>query len=512
MTSPVATFHPHYLSNLHHWMRNRAVVSGTSSVLEWDRFVNNNAYTNMLVPFSAKMTQENYDIYKSEAEFPELTGEYIRIVLGGLLRKEPSISYEDSSDIFPNTPELLPMVQSAVEEELTTNRCWVAVYWNSQLQKALPRVYRGENVINWQQDLDNNLLRVVIRYLYPHYENYQTDHLWMIEDHYLAYNQEYEQVCYHLDTYREDRDLQTTPEIVNPNLYNINIQEELNRLRATTTPGAFTKYFESEKVSYSLFSSVVPLKHGEPLTEIPVIPLNGHITPITPMISGMVHKELALYNKTSRRNHLLYSSGILTPMVFASSSQEVEDQLDRGLGTIWILPVDSKVDILQTPTGALSDFESAIGQNVESISRLGIRLLSNDNTYAQSGVALTLRNSPQIAQLSLFNTRVSRQFEKILNLLEDYNRNPMAEPRKMSFSLTQDFDPTPLGSEWLRLITEMYESKMLPRSAWIDALKRNDILADSYNDQEGVQEIQQDPLVYPQTNFPAIEKPFTKER
>ena len=65
----------------------------------------------------------------------------------------------------------------------------------------------------------------------------------------------------------------------------------------------------------------------------------------------------------------------------------------------------------------------------------------------------------------------------------------------MSFVLSQDFNPTPLGADWLRLVTEWYESGKIPRSIWLDICKQNDILPGDYDDDAGKIEIQSDDML-----------------
>jgi len=68
-------------------------------------------------------------------------------------------------------------------------------------------------------------------------------------------------------------------------------------------------------------------------------------------------------------------------------------------------------------------------------------------------------------------------------------------PSAIQVKMSADFDPTPLGAEWLRLITEWYEKQLLPRSTWLDTLKSNDILSSEYDDVAGLAEINGDPLI-----------------
>jgi hypothetical protein len=65
----------------------------------------------------------------------------------------------------------------------------------------------------------------------------------------------------------------------------------------------------------------------------------------------------------------------------------------------------------------------------------------------------------------------------------------------IQFELSADFNPTPLGADWLRLATEWYEKGLIPRSVWIQMLKQNDMISPDYNDDEAKKEINSDELI-----------------
>jgi hypothetical protein len=65
----------------------------------------------------------------------------------------------------------------------------------------------------------------------------------------------------------------------------------------------------------------------------------------------------------------------------------------------------------------------------------------------------------------------------------------------LDFSLSEDFNPTPLGADWLRLATEWYQQGLIPRSIWLTMLKQNDLLDSDYNDEDGQKEINADKIV-----------------
>ena len=68
----------------------------------------------------------------------------------------------------------------------------------------------------------------------------------------------------------------------------------------------------------------------------------------------------------------------------------------------------------------------------------------------------------------------------------------------LEFKLSADFNPAPLGSEWARLATEWYQSRLIPRSVWLSIAKHHDIIPSDYDDEQGQEEIGQDTLVQPQ--------------
>ena len=63
---------------------------------------------------------------------------------------------------------------------------------------------------------------------------------------------------------------------------------------------------------------------------------------------------------------------------------------------------------------------------------------------------------------------------------------------EIEFAMTDDFNPAPLGADWLRLATEWYQQGLIPRSSWLRLLKQNEMLESEYNDERGQEEITED--------------------
>jgi hypothetical protein len=119
---------------------------------------------------------------------------------------------------------------------------------------------------------------------------------------------------------------------------------------------------------------------------------------------------------------------------------------------------------------------------------------------AQSGVALEIRNAAQTAQLGTLNVKVSNQLAGIITFMLNWRYDLQLKNSDIFFELSADFNPAPLGADWLRLATEWYQGGLIPRSTWLQMLTQNDMLSPDYDDEAGQEEITQDNITNPQSN------------
>ena len=257
----------------------------------------------------------------------------------------------------------------------------------------------------------------------------------------------------------------------------------------SVTVSAGEKLPETEKIFFELDDIITDIKmYGEPLRFIPAWPLNGSIDIVPPVLTPIIDKELALYNKVSRRNHLLYGASTYTPIIISDmGDEEFDDIVQAGLGSWLHLRQGDDAKVLDTPTAALTDMDRAIANSIEEMAKLGIRMLTPETD--QSGIALQIRNAAQTAQLGSLNQKISNTIKQIIAFLINWRFNSQILASDIEFSLSADFNPTPLGEDWLRLATEWYQQGLIPRSTWLNLLKHNDIIPPDYDDEEGQMEI-----------------------
>jgi len=473
------------------WRRNRAICGGEQRTKAFDAGV---SMDNMLIPFSPGMRADQYQFYKAEAELPGILSQFSKMLVGGLLRKKPVLDFgkrdvpDEVSDWLFNSfskdgTGIVSFLDEALYEELQTGHNWLYVDYPAVVEpeklssedfkryKPFVTLWKAENVINWHTTQnafgDSILKRVIVRGQYERFADNEF-HPELVE-----------RIWVH--------------ELDDAGLYQIRVFDKTSPDSQEVVNGRLVQKAQEETIELVETVSNI-MCNGKRLDVLPIWPLNGTVEPKEPLLSQLVDKEIALYNKVSRRNHLLYGAATYTPVI---SSDMTDDQFDEiveaGLGS-WIkLDREGKADVLKTPTDALKDMDRAIDSGIEEMAKLGIRMLSPES--AQSGVALEIRNAAQNAQLGSMNTKVSVTMSKVMAFMVNWRYDLDLKPSEISFTLSTDFNPVPLGADWLRLATEWYENGILPRSTWLQLLRHNDMLDPEYKDDEGITEINDDELV-----------------
>lgn len=480
-----------YESLLPAWKRSRALCNGELAVKNYDSVVDRYTFKNLLIPFSPTMTDLQYTFYKAEAELPGITAEFAKMLLGGLLRKEPSVKLPASAPegalewitgtFSQDNASLTSFLDEVIWEELQTSRAWVYIDYpqvsnaedllpeEREALKPYPILWKAEEVINWRLG-PNRLGKMALQMVITR-----------------GLEEFHEPGKYHPKL----KDTIRIYEVVKDK-FRVQIWREREETTNAVASSGQKLHNAKQKPVFELVEVLDNFKvNGKPLDFIPAWPLNGQVSLQTPMLTTIQNKEIALYNKMSRRNHLLYGAATYTPVITSEMDDDrFEEIIASGLGTWLKLNQGDTATVLETPTQALADMDRAILASIEEMAKLGIRMLSPE--AAQSGVALELRNAAQTARLGSLSAKISRVMEQIIAFMLEWRYGIKVLPTEIVFTLSEDFSPMPAGVDWLRLATEWYQQGLIPRNVWLQLLKINDMLPPDYDDEVGKQEIMAD--------------------
>lgn len=499
------------------WRLARGILNGQAHAKALDNHLDPHGFSNILLPFSPSMTEQQYKFYRAEAELPGLTAQYVKVLIGGMLRKQPEVVLPDGvpegaldwikNEFTANSNSLVSFLHEALTEELHTSRAWIMVdhpvVRNAESLspeerdkiRPYPILLQAESVVNWKTGPHPRTGKTVLRYMVVRsYEQdfakneFHPDYIETVHVHKLD-----SEGYYVIDKYQ----IKNKP----TNVDFINGQEQQN----------FSE--EAAKGWKLVRSNKNILANGKRLDYIPALPLNGNINGDEPILMPLIDREVSLYNKVSRRNHLLLGSATYTPVVISDmTDDQFEEVVNGGLGSWLKVGAGEDVKALETPSKALRDMEQIIQNSINEMARLGIRMMAAESGGGRdSGVALEIRNAGQSALLASISFKVSTQMRRIICWMLNWKYGTNYQIEDIIFTLTPDLNPAPLGADWLRLVTEWYQSGLIPRSAFIEIAKSNDILDSDYDDEAGREEIDQDDLIMGGLDPMAMEDLITKQ-
>ena len=508
----VADPNPAYESMRPLWEKSRAICNGERFVKDFDGNLDAIGFSNLLLPFSPSMSHQQYAFYKAEAELPGIVMQYAKTIIGGLLRKQPQLTLPDGlpedaynwimKEFAQDGSPLITFLDRALWEEMQTSRAWVYVDYpvvpsdrkqnmltaDFKELKPYPVLWSAECVINWfmttsSADGKQKLERVIIRdYELSFKRNeFHPDYLDTVWVHEIK------------DGFYQIRKYQKPTQDASIAVVNGKVQQQyqVGTVSGTNNSGVGVLGLNG----FILIDTIINIEaNGSRLTEIPAWPLNGCYNPIEPLLTPLIDREVSLYNKMSRRNHLLYGASTYTPVIASDmGDSSFDDIVNAGLGS-WIhIRQGDTATVLDTPTAALKDMEAAISSALEEMAKMGIRMLSPETV--QSGVALDIRNAAQNAQLGTLNIKISNIMSQVICFMINWRYGTTFQANDIEFELSADFNPTPLGADWLRLATEWYEGGLIPRTLWLNILKQNDMVSSDYNDKDGQEEMNKDPII-----------------
>ena len=398
---------------------------------------------------------------------------------------------------------MLAFLDEALTEELQTSRSWVMVDYpvvsnpdvlekdEREEIKPYPVLLNAESVINWRvsphpKTNKNVLTMLVVR----KYEETMDPGSFHPEIREVAYVHRINPLGeYVVDKYRLDN------QQGGANVVYINGVPQQD-YQVSGGNGGTNASSQQGWAKVGTFDNI--RANGKPLTHIPAVPLNGNIEGEEPILMPLIDREVSLYNKVSRRNHLLLGAATYTPVVHSDMTDDEFNKLvNAGLGS-WIkVGSDESVSALETPSKALRDMETVIQNTILEMARLGIRMMSPEAGASgrDSGVALEIRNAGQSAILASLSTKVSAQMRKVIVWMLNWQYDKDYKVEDIEFRLTPDLNPAPIGADWLRLVTEWYMSGLIPRSVFLEIAKANDIIDSDYDDVKGQEDINQDDLI-----------------
>ena len=423
-------------------------------------------------------TPAEYMARKNRTPFFNAYWKTISGLKGMLFRKSPTLNPVPPgvvayvSDVDMAGTDLDIFTQEICEELLTTGRCGVLVDYppmpvnadgrpitvaQAQSQGLRPRLakYEAEHIINWKRQRINNAMQYTLIVL--------KEEAHIGED---QFSQDYE--------YRY-RVLDLTEFGYRQRVFRINERNE------------------DEQVGADMF----PVMNGNPLYSIPFVFFGvdgiGDDVEMPPLLDLMT-MNLHHYQVSADWEHGCHFQGLPTPYISGYSPSVSEAGIKESLGVggtsaLCFPDPNAKMDYAEI-SGNFEALQKNLLMKEKQMAVLGARMLEQQQSSAESGVALQQRLSGEQSQLAAMSQVVSAAMTRCLRIFSDW----AGQSGEIQYQISTDFVPAGLTSQELAALVSSWQAGAISQHTLFDNLQRGEIISDTVTFEDEQERINSAPV------------------
>lgn len=437
---PVTSFHPLYENMLPDWEDCRLFYKGEKAVKEQG---------SRYIPRPEGSTKTEYNNYVRRAFFFPAIERTVSGLMGAIDRKDPTIDVPsrisyivDDADF--NGATLRQFSRRTLDETLAIGRCGIMVDRAEDGSQGYLVLYQAEDIINWAEDKEQNLLFVVLREWY-----YSTN----AGDPY----KQVKKLRYRVLRLEEGRYIQ-----------------DIYETRINGTNGT---------VSITPQETIEPSKAGTPLTYIPFVFCNiKSITadPDKPPLLDLVRKNIEHLRVSAdyanslyfTANPILWASGVTKPPVAGGRRELNEPQFKLSIGSsrAVLLPTDGKIGLLECSGNGVKPNKERADDIKHEMAVLGARLLENQRTGVEAAETAQIRQSGETAVLSGIVVNVGEAIRKSLEMLNHWEGGAdwmTSKTSEVDFALNNDFIEITLNPQLFATLIDAVTKELISFDTFI---------------------------------------------
>lgn len=452
---PVSTLHTEYEAHQDHWRTLRDVMAGDLQIKrEGVRYV----------PRLEGQSDSEYRAYVDRGFFYNATARTVSGYLGMIFRREPVVKLPDAASAlgkalhsFSNDTDMMgkdvgAYAREVVSEVTVIGRAGTLIDWSGEGEdRAYWSLYRAEDILNWREERINGRMQLTLVVL--------------------------------RETVACDRGSDEYATAQRNNLRVLRLSKGLN--------GAMAGYCyhveiwghsgEKDNQKMELLESVIPLRRGKPLPNIPFVfhgpNLSKPSVEASP-ISDIVAANLDHYRMNADFKHGMHYTALPTAWV---AGFEKDSVLRIGSSTAWVTEtLGATAGYLEFRGEGLKTFERAMDRNERLLAVLGARLLESQKRVSESAEALQIRQSGDSSVIAGLSVAVSKSLTQALKWVywwhstEDHPDQVSVE--SVVVELNRDFDIVRLTGKEIQALVMAWQSMAISQDTLLHQFERGDVL------------------------------------
>ena len=477
---PVQSTHLEYDANLPAWLRARDVIAGEDAI---------KAAGIKYLPRLDSQTDDEFNAYKVRATFVNATARIADGYIGRIFRREPTVKVPDTSagigramdgfaaDADMNGTPLTAYAKNVTHEVIIVGRAGTLVDWDDVAeQRACARLYKAEQIINWQTSRVNGrnvLSLVVLKEDGPHLQPATSP-----------------------ESLADGNDDPFQPESVE--------QFRVLKLVPAATPaadGATPWSYQVEiwqqqsgktkrsKGEWVVVDTLTPGRRGKPLPLIPFV-FHGpkHSLPNVDKLplADVIAVNLDHYRLNADYKHGLHFTALPTAWVVGFDKTA---SLRIGSSTAWMSDSpDAKAGFLEFTGQGLTTFERAMDRDEMSMAVLGSRMMEEQRRVGETAASIELRQSGENSVLSAVSFSISDSLSHVLRWAFWWNSTeatPEAIGDKVVMvTLNADFTLSGMASTEINAVVAAWQVGAISRDTMFDLFRLGEVLPAGRSNEE----------------------------
>jgi hypothetical protein len=451
----VRVVHPSFPAALLKWTRCRDVVAGSDAVKSKG------------TEYLPKLTQqqvEEYNSYKTRANFFNATGRTVSAMEGMLFRKPPSINVPDGikpllENVTLDGENLDQFTREVVEENIVVGRVGILVDYSQPATKAgevitvamaeaignrpLMKMYTAENIINWKYKTTNNVTKLSMLVLHEQVVLPDQDDEFKekTESNYRVLDLDPANGFYRVRVFRIDKD--GKDELINEPFYPL---------------------MNNTQMDFIPFEFFCP---------------DGNDSDIDlPPILDLVDTNLSHYRASADWEHGCHFTGL--PMLCVSGMSPYDDKgkpVSIFLGSQSALVLenpDASAQFIEFKGQGLQSLEKNLDRKEQMMAVLGARMLEPQKKAAETAVTSSLHRMGENSILASISISVSTGLKTCLGWFCMWAG--IQPPDDLDYEINRDFLPVAIDGPTLTSYVGAWQNNALTEEELFDLLKRGDLI------------------------------------
>jgi hypothetical protein len=433
-------------------------------------------------------TNKNYDTYTEYAEWYAASSRTVNGLVGLVFRKEPQVEKPNAmepyfEDLTLDGQNAINFSKELLTEVISVNRVGVLLdiptaategltqeQIEAQNVRPYARIYKTEAIINWKEEVINNVKKTSLVVL-------DEDADGEFCDDYFVEN-----------TVKQYRVLKLVPVLdtelgTSRYVYTQIIYQELDVNDSTKT--------DKDK-QWQEVDRKVPLVNGEPLDYIPFIVINdtGNNWDInTSIVDGLIDVNIGHYRNSANLENALIWTGNPTPWVSGLIDNNDSDTINLGSTECIKLEGGGQAGYMEFTGQGISPIREAMEDKEKRMALLGARIIASDKKSGETAETATIHRAGEQGVLATIANVVSMSMTVIFRIIQDWK----GINGDTVLILNTDYVPIEMGAADMVGLLQMYQAGAISMEVLRWNLKKGERIPNALSSDDLDKQIEENP-------------------